>query len=149
MRWTRRWPCPPTSPPASPANTQILLQQESGTTRQIDPWGGSFFVERLTADLAAKALDQIQEVEALGGMAKAIEAGIPKLRIEEAAATTQARIDGGAQIVVGVNKFKPERETPIDVLKVDNSAVRAAQIEKLRRLKAERTRRAWPPRWRR
>lgn len=119
-------------------NTQILLQQESGTTRQIDPWGGSFFVERLTADLAAKAWDHIQEVEALGGMAKAIEAGIPKLRIEEAAATTQARIDGGAQIVVGVNKFKPERETPIDVLKVDNSAVRAAQIEKLRRLKAER-----------
>ncbi len=119
-------------------NTQILLQQESGTTRQIDPWGGSFFVERLTTDLAAKAWDHIQEVEALGGMAKAIEAGIPKLRIEEAAATTQARIDGGAQIVVGVNKFKPERETPIDVLKVDNSAVRAAQIEKLRRLKAER-----------
>lgn len=119
-------------------NTQILLQQESATTRQIDPWGGSFFVERLTADLAAKAWAHIQEVEALGGMAKAIEAGIPKLRIEEAAATTQARIDGGAQTVVGVNKYKPESEKPIDVLKVDNSAVRAAQIEKLNRLRAER-----------
>ncbi|MDE1567326.1 methylmalonyl-CoA mutase [Aquabacter sediminis] len=119
-------------------NTQILLQQESGTTRQIDPWGGSFFIERLTADLAAKAWAHIQEVEALGGMAKAIEAGIPKLRIEEAAATTQARIDGGAQTVVGVNKYKPDSEKPIDVLKVDNSAVRAAQIEKLNRLRAER-----------
>ncbi|QTL05493.1 methylmalonyl-CoA mutase [Aquabacter sp. L1I39] len=119
-------------------NTQILLQQESGTTRQIDPWGGSFFIERLTADLAAKAWAHIEEVEALGGMAKAIEAGIPKLRIEEAAATTQARIDGGAQTVVGVNKYKPESEKPIDVLKVDNSAVRAAQIEKLNRLRAER-----------
>ncbi|MFG1398685.1 methylmalonyl-CoA mutase [Roseixanthobacter pseudopolyaromaticivorans] len=120
-------------------NTQILLQQESGTTRQIDPWGGSFFVERLTADLAAKAWAHIQEVEALGGMAKAIEAGIPKLRIEEAAATTQARIDGGAQTVVGVNKYKPLTEAQIDVLKVDNSAVRAAQIEKLKRLRAERS----------
>ncbi|MGA0561029.1 methylmalonyl-CoA mutase [Ancylobacter sp. VNQ12] len=119
-------------------NTQILLQQESGTTRAIDPWGGSFYVERLTADLAAKALAHIAEVEELGGMAKAIEAGIPKLRIEEAAATTQARIDSGAQTVVGVNKYKPERETPIDVLRVDNSAVRAAQLEKLARLRAER-----------
>ncbi len=120
-------------------NTQILLQQESGTTRQIDPWGGSFFIERLTADLASKAWAHIQEVEALGGMAKAIEAGIPKLRIEEAAATTQAHIDGGAQTVVGVNKYKPTSEQQIDVLKVDNSAVRTAQIEKLRRLKAERS----------
>ncbi|MEP9348060.1 methylmalonyl-CoA mutase [Xanthobacter sp. KR7-225] len=119
-------------------NTQILLQQESGTTRQIDIWGGSFFVEKLTADLAAKAWAHIQEVEALGGMAKAIEAGIPKLRIEEAAATTQARIDGGAQTVVGVNKFKPQKDRLIDVLKVENATVRAAQIEKLNRLKAER-----------
>jgi methylmalonyl-CoA mutase len=119
-------------------NTQILLQQESGTTRAIDPWGGSFFVEKLTADLAQKALGHIAEVEALGGMAKAIEAGIPKLRIEEAAATTQARIDSGAQTVVGVNKYRPAREMPIDVLKVDNSAVRAAQLDKLARLKAER-----------
>lgn len=119
-------------------NTQILLQQESGTTRAIDPWGGSFFVEKLTADLAQKAFGHIAEVEALGGMAKAIEAGIPKLRIEEAAATTQARIDSGAQTVVGVNKYRPAREMPIDVLKVDNSAVRAAQLDKLARLKAER-----------
>ncbi|WP_421698023.1 methylmalonyl-CoA mutase [Ancylobacter sp.] len=119
-------------------NTQLVLQQESGTTRAIDPWGGSFFVERLTADLAQKALGHIAEVEALGGMAKAIEAGIPKLRIEEAAATTQARIDSGAQTVVGVNKYRPAREMPIDVLKVDNSAVRAAQLDKLARLKAER-----------
>ena len=119
-------------------NTQLVLQQESGTTRAIDPWGGSFFVERLTADLAQKALGHIAEVEALGGMARAIEAGIPKLRIEEAAATTQARIDSGAQTVVGVNKYRPAREMPVDVLKVDNSAVRAAQLEKLARLRAER-----------
>jgi methylmalonyl-CoA mutase len=119
-------------------NTQLLLQQESGTCRTIDPWGGSAYVERLTAELAAKALAHIREVEELGGMAKAIEAGIPKLRIEEAAAKTQARIDSGSQTVVGVNKFKPDHETAIDVLKVDNTAVRAAQIEKLARLKAER-----------
>ncbi|TBW41024.1 methylmalonyl-CoA mutase [Siculibacillus lacustris] len=119
-------------------NTQILLQQESGTTKTIDPWGGSAYVERLTADLAAKALAHIEEVESLGGMAKAIEAGIPKLRIEEAAAKTQARIDSGSQTVVGVNKFKPTTEQAIDVLKVDNSAVRTAQIEKLKRLRAER-----------
>lgn len=119
-------------------NTQIVLQQESGTTRTIDPWGGSYYVERLTGELAARALAHIDEVEALGGMAKAIEAGIPKLRIEEAAAKTQARIDSGAQTVVGVNKYKPDVEQPIDVLKVDNSAVRATQIEKLTRLRAER-----------
>ncbi len=119
-------------------NTQILLQQESGTTRIIDPWGGSYYVEKLTQQLAEKAWSHIQEVEALGGMAKAIEAGIPKLRIEEAAAKTQARIDSGAQSVIGVNKFKPESEATIDVLKVENAAVRRAQIEKLKRLKAER-----------
>ena len=119
-------------------NTQLFLQQESGTTRIIDPWGGSLYVERLTADLAAKAWEHIQEVEALGGMAKAIDAGIPKLRIEEAAAKTQARIDSGVQSVIGVNKFRPDDEKPIDVLKVDNSAVRASQIEKLRRLREER-----------
>ena len=119
-------------------NTQIVLQQESGTTRIIDPWGGSYYVERLTADLAERARAHIAEVEALGGMAKAIEQGIPKLRIEEAAARTQARIDSGAQSVIGVNRYRLEHEAPLDVLKVDNSAVRAAQIEKLRRLKAER-----------
>jgi methylmalonyl-CoA mutase len=119
-------------------NTQILLQQESGTSRIIDPWGGSYYVERLTADLAAKAWGHIQEVEALGGMAKAIEAGIPKLRIEEAAAKAQARIDGGRQAIIGVNCFKPDNEATIDVLKVDNASVRAQQLDKLRRLKAER-----------
>ena len=112
-------------------NTQIVLQQESGTTRIVDPWGGSFYVERLTDELARKAWAHIQEVEELGGMAKAIEAGIPKLRIEEAAAKTQARIDAGQQSVIGVNKYRPESEAPIDVLKVDNSAVRQMQIEKL------------------
>lgn len=119
-------------------NTQILLQQESGTSRIIDPWGGSHYVERLTAELAAKAWGHIQEVEALGGMAKAIEAGIPKLRIEEAAAKTQARIDGNQQAIIGVNCFKPENEAAIDVLKVDNASVRTQQLDKLRRLKAER-----------
>jgi methylmalonyl-CoA mutase len=119
-------------------NTQILLQQESGTTRRIDPWGGSYYVERLTNDLAQKALAHIAEVERLGGMAKAIEAGIPKLRIEEAAARTQARIDSGTQIVVGVNRYKPEHEDNLAVLKVENATVRAAQIDKLKRLRASR-----------
>ena len=119
-------------------NTQIVLQQESGTTRIADPWGGSYYVERLTEELAKKAWGHIQEVEALGGMAKAIEAGIPKLRIEEASAKTQARIDAGLQSVIGVNKYRPENEAPIDVLKVDNSAVRQMQLDKLARLKRER-----------
>jgi methylmalonyl-CoA mutase len=119
-------------------NTQLFLQQESGTTRIADPWGGSYYVERLTADLAKKAWEHIQEVESLGGMAKAIEAGIPKLRIEEAAAKTQARIDAGMQAVIGVNKHKPESEAEIEVLKVDNSAVRKRQIDKLNQLRAGR-----------
>ncbi|MGA8294106.1 MAG: methylmalonyl-CoA mutase, partial [Rhodoplanes sp.] len=119
-------------------NTQLFLQQESGTTRIADPWGGSFYVERLTYELAKKAWEHIQEVEELGGMAKAIEAGIPKLRIEEAAAKTQARIDSGVQSVIGVNKYKPEDERAIEVRKVDNTAVRQMQIEKLNQLKAER-----------
>ncbi|UTD29914.1 methylmalonyl-CoA mutase [Bradyrhizobium sp. WD16] len=119
-------------------NTQLFLQQESGTTRIVDPWGGSFYVERLTRDLAAKAWSHIQEVEALGGMAKAIEAGIPKLRIEEASAKTQARIDAGRQSVIGVNKYRPDNEASIDVLKVDNSTVRRLQIDKLTRLRKER-----------
>src|SRR5437588_634553 len=119
-------------------NTQLFLQQESGTTRIADPWGGSFYVERLTAELAKKAWGHIQEVEELGGMAKAIEAGIPKLRIEEAAAKAQARIDSKTQAVIGVNKYRPTDERPIDVLKVDNSAVRTLQLDKLGRLKKER-----------
>jgi methylmalonyl-CoA mutase len=119
-------------------NTQIVLQQEAGATRIVDPWGGSYYVERLTYELARKAWGHIEEVEGLGGMASAIEAGIPKLRIEEAAAKTQARIDAGVQSVIGVNKYPPADEAPIEVLKVDNSAVRQKQLEKLARLKAER-----------
>ena len=119
-------------------NTQLILQQESGTTRPIDPWGGSYYIERLTADLAAKAWEHIQEIEAAGGMTAAIEAGIPKLRIEEAAARTQARIDSGRQPVIGVNIFQPDEPDQIEVLKVDNSSVRAQQLAKLARLKAER-----------
>ncbi|MCA3556287.1 methylmalonyl-CoA mutase [Aestuariivirga sp.] len=119
-------------------NTQLFLQQEAGTCTVIDPWGGSYFVERLTMDLANKAWEHIGEIEAMGGMARAIEAGIPKSRIEEAAARTQARIDSGEQAVIGVNKHQALDDARIDILKVDNSAVRAAQIEKLRRLRAER-----------
>ena len=119
-------------------NTQLFLQQESHTCDVIDPWGGSYYVERLTADLALKALAHIEEVEELGGMAAAIEAGIPKLRIEEAAARTQARIDSGRQPVIGVNKFRLDVNEDIPVLKVDNAEVRAGQIAKLERLRAER-----------
>ncbi len=119
-------------------NTQLFLQMEAGTCRFMDPWGGSYFVEKLTEDLMARARVHLAEVEALGGMGKAIEAGLPKRRIEEAATRTQARIDSGEQSVVGVNCFKATDERPIDILTVDNSKVRATQIEKLRRLKAER-----------
>ena len=119
-------------------NTQLFLIEESGTTRVIDPWGGSYYVERLTADLAARAREHIAEIEALGGMAKAIEMGLPKRRIEEAAARTQARIDSGEQTVIGVNAFPPDVERALNVLKVDAASVRAQQIEKLRRLRAER-----------
>ena len=120
-------------------NTQLLLQQESGTTRVIDPWGGSAYVERLTGELARRAWQHIQEVEAAGGMTKAIGEGIPKLRIEEAAARTQARIDSGRQPVIGVNKYRLDAEDEhIEVLKIDNASVRAQQLEKLGRLRAER-----------
>ena len=119
-------------------NTQILLQQEADTCRTVDPWGGSYFVERLTWELAEKAWAHIVEAEAHGGMSKAIEAGLPKLRIEEAAARTQARIDSGRQVVVGINRFRRTDEAPIDVLQVDNSAVREAQLARLAKLRAER-----------
>ena len=119
-------------------NTQLVLMNECGQTRTIDPWGGSYYVERLTADLAARAMAHIEEVEALGGMARAIEQGLPKLRIEEAAAKTQARIDSGAQTVVGVNKYRPEGTDQIATMKVDNAFVRTQQLEKLKQLKAER-----------
>ena len=119
-------------------NTQLFIQQETGACRTVDPWGGSYYVERLTHDLAKRAWGHIQEIEGLGGMAKAIKAGVPKLRIEEAAARTQARIDSGRQTVVGVNKYRLDETENIDVLKVDNAAVRASQLEKLKRLKEER-----------
>ncbi len=119
-------------------NTQLFLQHESGTTRTIDPWGGSYYVERLTYELAKRAWAHIEEIESLGGMARAIDQGIPKMRIEEAAARTQARIDSGRQTIVGVNKYRPTHDESIDVLKVDNAAVRDAQILKLERLRGER-----------
>jgi len=119
-------------------NTQLLLQQESGTTRVIDPWGGSAYVERLTYELARRAWTHIEEVEAAGGMARAIEEGIPKLRVEEAAARTQARIDSGRQPVIGVNKYRVTGADDVEVLKIDNRAVRAQQLDKLRRLREER-----------
>ncbi|MFD1237046.1 methylmalonyl-CoA mutase [Pseudonocardia benzenivorans] len=119
-------------------NTQLLLQQESGTTNVIDPWGGSYYVERLTYDLARRAWAHITEVEKAGGMAQAIDAGIPKLRVEEAAARTQARIDSGRQPVIGVNKFVTGSDEQIDVLKVDNAGVRREQLDKLERLRRER-----------
>ncbi len=119
-------------------NTQIQLQEETGICRVADPWGGSFYVERLTHELAERAFSHIAEIEELGGMAKAISSGLPKMRIEEAAARTQARIDSGRQSIVGLNRFPLDHEEEIDVLKVDNSAVQAAQIRRLERLRAER-----------
>jgi len=119
-------------------NTQLFIQLESGQTRVIDPWGGSYYLERLTAELAGRALGHIAEVEALGGMTRAIEDGLPKRRIEEASARTQARIDSGEQSVVGVNRYKPDVPDEIPMLKVDNTAVRERQLEKLKALKAER-----------
>ena len=119
-------------------NTQLFLQQESGTTKVIDPWGGSYYVERLTRELADRALGHIAEIEEMGGMAHAIEAGVPKMRIEEAAARTQARIDSGRQTVVGVNKYRLDVNEEIDVLRIDNAGVKAAQIAKLERLRTER-----------
>ena len=119
-------------------NTQLFLQQESETTKVIDPWGGSYFVERLTRELADRALGHIEEIEQMGGMARAIEAGVPKMRIEEAAARTQARIDSGRQTVVGVNKYRMETNEEVEVLRIDNAEVKAAQIAKLDRLRIER-----------
>jgi methylmalonyl-CoA mutase len=119
-------------------NTQIFLQQEAGVCRTIDPWGGSYHVERLTHDLAKRAMQHIEEVEGMGGMAKAIEEGLPKLRIEEAAARTQARIDSGQQTIVGVNKLRLTENEDVPVLRVDNAKVRQLQLDKLARLKSER-----------
>ncbi|MCH8489466.1 MAG: methylmalonyl-CoA mutase family protein, partial [Oceanicaulis sp.] len=119
-------------------NTQLVLASEAGMTDAIDPWGGSWFVERLTHDLAARALDHIAEIDSLGGMTKAIEEGVPKLRIEEAAARTQARIDSGLQTIVGINKFRLTEPEDVPVLKVDNRKVRAEQLAKLEQLRKER-----------
>jgi methylmalonyl-CoA mutase len=119
-------------------NTQLFLQQETDTCNVADPWGGSYYVERLTHDVACRAWRHLREVEELGGMTKAIQAGIPKMRIEEAAARTQARIDSGQQTVVGLNKYRPATAEQIDVLKVDNTAVREAQVASLKKLRAER-----------
>ncbi len=119
-------------------NTQIYIQQETDITREVDPWAGSYYVESLTNELAEKAWALIEEVEKLGGMAAAIETGIPKMRIEEAAARTQARIDSGAQKIIGVNEYRLEKEDPIDILEVDNTAVREQQIARLNELRANR-----------
>ncbi|MEA4975936.1 MAG: methylmalonyl-CoA mutase [Paludibacter sp.] len=119
-------------------NTQIYIQQETEICREVDPWAGSYYVESLTNEIAEKAWALIEEVEKLGGMAAAIETGIPKMRIEEAAARTQARIDSGKQVIVGVNRYRLEKEDPIDILEVDNTAVRIQQIERLKQLKANR-----------
>ncbi len=119
-------------------NTQLVLQNETNITKVVDPWGGSYHVEKLTHEIAHKAWALIEEVEKLGGMAKAIETGIPKMRIEEAAARKQARIDGGKDIIVGVNRFKIEDDTQMEILDVDNTKVRSQQIERLKKLKAER-----------
>lgn len=119
-------------------NTQLILQEETAICQTVDPWAGSFYVEKLTHDLAHRAWELIQEVESLGGMAKAIETGLPKMRIEEAAAKKQARIDSGKEIVVGVNAFFAEKEPDIEILEIDNTAVRNEQIERLQKIKAER-----------
>ena len=119
-------------------NTQIYLQEETGITRVVDPWGGSYYVERLTHELMEQAWSHIQEVEALGGMARAIETGLPKMRIEEASARRQARIDAGREVIVGVNKYRREHEAPLDVLEVDNRAVRANQVRRLEEIRRTR-----------
>ena len=119
-------------------NTQIYLQQETEICRSLDPWAGSYYVESLTNEIFKKAWALIEEVEALGGMSKAIETGVPKMRIEEAAARTQGRIDSASQAIIGVNKYRLEKEDPIDILEIDNSAVRLSQIERLNQLRANR-----------
>ncbi|MEG1616545.1 MAG: methylmalonyl-CoA mutase [Bacteroidales bacterium] len=123
-------------------NTQIYIQEETYITKEVDPWGGSYYVEALTNELVEKAWAHIQEIESLGGMAKAIETGIPKLRIEEAAARTQARIDSGKQVIVGLNKYRLEKEDPIDILEIDNTAVRVQQVARLKELRANRDEKA-------
>jgi methylmalonyl-CoA mutase len=119
-------------------NTQLFLQHETGITRVVDPWAGSYYVETLTHDLLNRGWAHIQEIEQLGGMAKALETGLPKMRIEEAAARRQAHIDSGQETIIGVNKYRLKHEAPIDILDIDNTAVRLAQVERLRQLRANR-----------
>ncbi|SDI67629.1 methylmalonyl-CoA mutase [Alteribacillus bidgolensis] len=119
-------------------NTQLYLQEETGITNVVDPWGGSYYVETLTAELVKKAWEHIEEIDEAGGMTKAIETGLPKMRIEEAAARRQAHIDSGRETVVGINKYRLEKEDPLDILDIDNSAVRQSQMERLKRLRTER-----------
>ena len=119
-------------------NTQLYIEKETGVTRVVDPLGGSYYIETLTAELAEKAWELIEEVETLGGMTKAIESGIPKMRIEQAAAAKQARIDSGKDVIVGVNKYQTDDKPDFDILEVDNHAVRVEQIERLTQLKTDR-----------
>ncbi|MFC4411176.1 methylmalonyl-CoA mutase [Chungangia koreensis] len=119
-------------------NTQLFLQEETMMTNVIDPWGGSYYVESLTEELMGKAWELIEEIEELGGMAKAIETGLPKMKIEEAAATRQAKIDSGREVIIGVNRYRPEQEEPIEILSIDNTTVRLKQIERIQKMKAER-----------
>jgi len=123
-------------------NTQLYLQNETEICSVIDPWGGSYYVESLTNELMIKAWKHLEEIEQLGGMTKAIEAGVPKMKIEEAAARRQARIDSQAEIIVGVNQFEPEQEEPLDILDIDNTAVRMKQLEKLKKIRSERNEQA-------
>ena len=123
-------------------NTQIYIQEETKVCKEIDPWGGSYYVETLTQELMEKAWAHIQEIEKLGGMAAAIETGIPKMRIEEAAARTQARIDSGKQKIIGINEYRLEHEDPIDILEIDNTAVREQQVARLNELRANRDEKA-------
>ena len=119
-------------------NTQLFLQEETGMTKVIDPWGGSYYVEKLTQELTEKAWALIEEIEELGGMAKAIETGLPKMKVEEAAAKRQAKIDSKTETIVGVNKYRLAEEEPIDILDIDNELVRSQQIERLNAMKASR-----------
>ena len=119
-------------------NTQLYIQDETKVCKVIDPWGGSYYVEALTDELIRRAWGHIQEIESLGGMAKAIDTGLPKMRIEEAAARRQARIDSGREAIIGINKYRLDKEDPLDILDVDNTAVREAQIRRLEQLRANR-----------
>ena len=145
--WTRRLLCPPTFSARIARNTQLVLQEETGVTDVVDPLAGSYYVESLTNELVEKAWALMEEVEEMGGMTKAVASGMPKLRIEESAARRQAMIDRGDEVIVGVNKYRKEQEDPIDILDVDNVAVREAQVARLERIRATRDEAACRLRW--